>query len=1162
MKTAIVGVFLSPFILIAQQNGSVWRNIGPTPAAIESIVMDPRGSGTIFIGALGGGVRKSVDDGVTWSAVNSGLATPIVYALAMDASGPQTVYAGTSAGGLFKTRDGGITWQNIPAISGSVASVAADPNRSGVVYAGVFNNLANGSIRKSIDGGVSWTTIFPSTAAIFNITIDPGNSDVLYAPTVGHGAFKSTDGGQHWSPISALTPTAIWTFALDPANSQILYAGTNEDGVWKSTDAGNTWQQAGSTGAFPIYSLTVDPSAAHIIYAGTNGGGVWASSDAGVTWHSTGFTTGMVWSLATDSAGALYAGTNASGAQVSRDRGVTWTILHTGTDAVNKFGYGTWIGRQQIFVSSELGYGMVGSQDGGATWSVTGQSFTGYGSRGVAFDPSDSQKIYAGATVGNVFFKSIDGGLTWSSRRFGSPAVYVIAVAVDPLSPNIVYAGTQNEGVFKSTDYGDTWSSAGSGLSGAITYLTPDPTKSGRLFASTATAFYLSEDGGKGWANVLNMPAWTVTMDPNTSSTIYATTRTLGVFRSLDGGHTWQGINTGLTNLSMGRSAPVILDPTNPNTLYVGSEGGGVFKSLDGGVHWFAVNSGLGELTVDGLAMDPSNPAVLYACGPNGVYKTVTGAEVQSAPTISAVLNGASYLAGPVSPDEIVLITGSWLGPSQLIVATPGNDGLYSSTQLSGTTVQFNGTAAPVIYVAGNQVAVRVPLFSVGAAQVTVTYEGRTSGPFPLQVTQNSPGLFTLDSSGKGQAVAINQDGSINSPVRLAAAGDVISLYGTGVTSGQGGVFVTVGGQDAMVSYTSSDGVTRFDVRIPGGILTSRAVPVVVLISQDAIVSSQSGVTVALQDANQTAANTSIGWATAVTTDPAGNVYFISSSSVFKVDAKGALTRVAGKPQPGYSGDGGPAIDAQLFTDDLVNAETLFGVPSGLALDSKGNLYISDGGNARIRKVSPDGIITTVAGDGTRGYSGDGGPATAAQLANPHGLGVDSAGNLYIADTVAVRKVSTAGTISTVALIAAVGVAVDGSGSLFVVDYHRVLRVSTDGSVKTVAGGTGIIGDGGDGGPATSAAFIVPMTVALDRGGNLYIGDVYRVRKVSPDGIINTAAGGGKDYPGDGGPATNAQIAVESIAIDASGNLYIAGYGRVRRVSVDGTITTVAGNGK
>jgi photosystem II stability/assembly factor-like uncharacterized protein len=125
------------------------------------------------------------------------------------------------------------------------------------------------------------------------------------------------------------------------------------------------------------------------------------------------------------------------------------------------------------------------------------------------------------------------------------------------------------------------------------------------------------------------MPAWTVTIDPKTPSTVYATTRTQGIFRSSDGGRTWRDINTGLTVLSMGRSAPVIIDPTNARTLYVGG-GAGVFKSLDDGDHWFAVNSGLDELDVIGLAMDPGNPAVLYACGPDGVYKTVTGGEAST----------------------------------------------------------------------------------------------------------------------------------------------------------------------------------------------------------------------------------------------------------------------------------------------------------------------------------------------------------------------------------------------------------------------------------------------------------------------------------------------------------------------------------------------------
>jgi photosystem II stability/assembly factor-like uncharacterized protein len=423
--------------------------------------VDPHGGKTILLGADASGVRKSVDGGITWSTSNTGLTNLAVQGLAFDASKLGTVYAATVGGGLFRSDDAGSSWRNLA--PGLVNSVSVDPNRSGVVYAAFGNNLANMSVRKSIDGGATWTTVFSTTAAIFNIAIDSTNSDILYASTVGHGAFKSTDGGQHWSSMPSLTPQAIWKIALDPTNTQVLYAGTNQDGIWKSTDAGNTWTQAVLPGPFPVYSLAVDSSAPQTIYAGTNGGGVWRSPDGGASWQSTGISSGMVWSLALDSTGALYAGTNGAGAQVSHDRGATWTVLNTGIDASNKFGYGIWIdpsNGRKMFVSSELGYGAVWSQDGGESWSLAGQGFTAYGSRGIAYDPSDSRLIYAGGMIGSPFFKSTDGGQTWSVRRFGTTAVYVITVAVDPLSPNIVYAGTQNEGVFKSTDHGDTWEPA------------------------------------------------------------------------------------------------------------------------------------------------------------------------------------------------------------------------------------------------------------------------------------------------------------------------------------------------------------------------------------------------------------------------------------------------------------------------------------------------------------------------------------------------------------------------------------------------------------------------------------------------------------------------------------------------------------------------------
>ena len=157
MKKALIGMLLLSMTLPAQQNGAAWTNIGPTPAAVGAIAVDPHGSGIIFIGTNAGGIRRSVDGGITWSAVNTGLTNLDVERLAIDASGPQTVYAGTG-GGLFKTVDGGATWQNVPAIGGSVA-LAADPSRPGVIYVGVFNNLANGSIMKSTDGGATSTII-------------------------------------------------------------------------------------------------------------------------------------------------------------------------------------------------------------------------------------------------------------------------------------------------------------------------------------------------------------------------------------------------------------------------------------------------------------------------------------------------------------------------------------------------------------------------------------------------------------------------------------------------------------------------------------------------------------------------------------------------------------------------------------------------------------------------------------------------------------------------------------------------------------------------------------------------------------------------------------------------------------------------------------------
>jgi sugar lactone lactonase YvrE len=309
-----------------------------------------------------------------------------------------------------------------------------------------------------------------------------------------------------------------------------------------------------------------------------------------------------------------------------------------------------------------------------------------------------------------------------------------------------------------------------------------------------------------------------------------------------------------------------------------------------------------------------------------------------------------------------------------------------------------------------------------------------------------------------------------------------------------------------------------------------------------------------------------------VASDKAGNIYFPDSDEhvVLRLDATtGILTVVAGNGTGGFSGDNGPATNAQLNQ------------PLGVTLDSAGNLYIADSSNSRIRKVS-NGVITTVAGTGTVGFSGDNGPATSAQLFFAFGVAVDASGNLYIADddNNRIRKVSN-GVITTVAVTGVAGfsgdngpatsaqlngpagVALDTSGNLYIADTgnNRIRKVS-NGVITTVAG-NGIAGFSGDNGPATSAQLNGPVGVALDSTGVLYIAGAQRIRMVS-NGMISTVAGNGTGgFSGDNGPATSAQLYFpDAVAVDTSGNLYIADLynRRIRKVS-NGAITTVAGNG-
>jgi sugar lactone lactonase YvrE len=300
------------------------------------------------------------------------------------------------------------------------------------------------------------------------------------------------------------------------------------------------------------------------------------------------------------------------------------------------------------------------------------------------------------------------------------------------------------------------------------------------------------------------------------------------------------------------------------------------------------------------------------------------------------------------------------------------------------------------------------------------------------------------------------------------------------------------------------------------------------------------------------------------------------------------ITTFAGNGTGGFDGDAGQAISAELY------------LPFGLAVDGSGNLFIGDMLNNRVRKVSTDGIIVTVAGSSSSGFAGDAGAATSAQLKFPSAVAAGSGGVVYVSDTInhVVRKIGTDGMINAfagtggtsgyagdfvvdstaddngVATLAAlndpIGLAVDKSGDVYIADTfnHVIRRVDTKGIITTVVG-TGTAGSSGDGGLATSARLNYPQGIALDGDGNLYIADTFnhKIRKVTTDGLITTIAGTGDlGFAGDGGDARKAIFQYpKGVVVDASGNVFVLDCfnGRVRRISAaDGTIKTIAGNGR
>jgi photosystem II stability/assembly factor-like uncharacterized protein len=474
---------------------------------VNVLVSDPVKTATLYAGTVSG-IYKSTDGGANWSGINSGLPTEsyedVVYpigvnTLATAAADPQTLYAGTDQG-IFRSIDDGTSWTDVntglPELT--INTLAIDPADPHTLYAGTYashlaNSTSGGKVYKSTDGGKSWNLVYmdSSSKSINVIAIDPIKPNILFLGT-GKSFEKSIDGGRNWiSCLSGITNTWINVLAYDPSIPNRLYMAEGDNVLYQSIIGSRKWNKVHTfVDATQVFSLAIDMDAHTTLYAGTDNG-VYKSTDRGSTWraasHGSSIPQGdYVGSLAIDPVRptVLYAGTLGDGVYKSMDGGKSWFALNTGC-VKNARVYQIAVTPQMpnvIYAATNI---ICKSTDGGESWSAVSKGLPGSLSDTIAIDPDSPMTLYAG-TFGGIF-KSTDGGANWIAINHGLPIEIVASIVIDPTRPNRIYASIYGHGVYKSVDSGGSWSPMNDGLRSDTAFdLLVNPITPTILYAGTA----------------------------------------------------------------------------------------------------------------------------------------------------------------------------------------------------------------------------------------------------------------------------------------------------------------------------------------------------------------------------------------------------------------------------------------------------------------------------------------------------------------------------------------------------------------------------------------------------------------------------------------------------------------------------------------------------
>lgn len=1184
-----------------------WTPLGPgnIGGRTRALLIHPTSPNVMYAAGVAGGVWKTTLSGALWQPLNDLMANLAVTCLTFDPGNPNTIYAGTGEGffnsdgvrgaGIFRTTDGGTTWAQLSATSTSdfyyVNDIVVSNANPQHLYAGTRTG-----VWRSLDGGATWGKVLNYTDGCLDLVIRTDQAtDYVFAAcgTFGGGEiFRNTDAGGAgaWTSVQKETGMGRTSLALAPSNQNVIYAlsantlsGTFRDGlfaVFRSTNSGdsgtwtaqvrnnnplklNTMLLTNPLGAFRSECglgpnsfgnqgwydnvIAVDPLDANRVWAG--GIDLFRSDDGGANWgiasywwpepsvpqyahadqHTIVFhpnyngTTNKQMFVGND--GGVFRTDDARAFVIAgvtapcnpAASGVRWTALNNNY-GVTQFYHGA------VFPDGKGYFG--GTQDNGTLLGTDSTGVNGWreiwgGDGGyVAIDPANPQVLYA-STPGGGLRKSTDGGNTFGRVNWGSDGttLFITPLGMDASDAQRLWTGGNL--LRRSLNGGARWEIMNF-LSGSLSAVAVAPSDSNYVLAGTSAGYIHRTDaalapalrGGNNWPS--NFPrtgfvSW-LTFDPYNKNIAYATYSTFDdkhVWRSTDAGLTWTAIDgsgvQGLPNIPV---HCLVVDPNNTARLYVGTDLG-VFASLDGGATWAVENSGFANTPVEALALNTVNGVTsLYAfTHGRGVWR-ITASNAACAYTLAAT--GQRVTAeGGTHKIQLSTTSGacSWSANSNAnwIVLTAGSTG--------------SGNGAVDYYVAPNPAPTsRLATISVIGKTFVVEQEGKKDTEPPIvKITEPTAASTYRTSSStvvlKGTATDSSGIASL-SWQNDRGSGDLITVASPWTISN---LSLSIGKNTITILARDQAGNT------------SRAEVTLEFVPEYAVATLAGGGS-ALPGTDGPAKDARFNTATSLVVDGNDNIYVTDAGDhrVRKITPAGNITTIAGTGMAGFSGDGGLATAATL------NA------PSAIRLDKAGNIYISDYNNYRIRKITPDGIINTVVGSGIRAQGGDtnanigeGVPALQAKLYGVVSLKFDPQGNLYFADNWRVRRVN-----------------------------------ASDGLIRTYAG-TGQNGPvGGDGGKASEAVLWAVSDMETDDKGNLYTAEVFFMRKVDSNGIINRFAGNGfynnggvcDPYPA-GAPALNTCIIVGSITRDPSGDLIFSDYRLISRIDSAGRLYPLAGNG-